>query len=125
ALARREGLRPADLRSRRWFGRKGSRMSSAEVSDLIRVPAVDGERWRAVAPAGVLLLVRVEYTEGDPETYMMPFTVEPAEAGEAGSLAPLLATLATDGGDLRLVDAMGLPEFGRALLRTIAYRRRL
>ena len=58
----REAL-PAWLLGRRWFGAKARRMRSAAIADVIRVP--DPSATGAAPPAGYLVLVRAEFTEGD------------------------------------------------------------
>jgi len=54
------------IRQRRWFGGKARQTRSAEIQDVIAVPYD-----MAVAH---LILVSVEYSEGEPETYLVPIT---------------------------------------------------
>jgi maltose alpha-D-glucosyltransferase/alpha-amylase len=116
---------PAYLRGRRWFGGKARRITSAEVTDAIPLPAAtkpsDSE------PIAFLTLLRVEYTEGDPETYALPLTaVGLARGKELLDYHPgaVVAMLRTGEGDRVLVDAVWEASFGKALLATIARRKR-
>jgi len=80
----------------------------------------------------VILLLEIAFTEGDPETYLVPMAFETgAVADELRRRSPraVLAELsvARDGQLERgiLVDAVEVPEVARALLQTIGRRRRL
>ncbi len=116
---------PAFLRGRRWFGGKARRIRSVDVVEAIPIPAPskpsDGR------PIAILTLLRVEYTEGDPETYALPLAAVGLARGKdlldyhPGSVVALMKT---EEGDRALVDAVWEPEFGRALLAAIARRRR-
>ena len=59
-----ERILPAYLGKRRWFGGKARRMKGARILEAI--PLSDGTSHLH------LLLVQVDYTEGDPEVYSMP-----------------------------------------------------
>ncbi|MFL5797361.1 MAG: maltose alpha-D-glucosyltransferase [Actinomycetota bacterium] len=116
---------PAFLRGRRWFGGKARRIRSVDIVEAIPVAAAskraDGR------PVAFLTLLRVEYTEGDPETYALPLsTVGLIRAKDLVDYHPgaVVALLKTREGDRALVDAVWEPEFGRALLAAIAHRRR-
>ena len=54
------------MRQRRWFGSKARYTRSAEIQDVIAVPYD-----MAVAH---LILAKIEYSEGEPETYLLPIT---------------------------------------------------
>jgi maltose alpha-D-glucosyltransferase/alpha-amylase len=113
---------PAYLQGSRWFGGKARRIKSAQVADAIPLPA--GESMAQ------LLLTRVEYTEGDPETYVLPLAFAAIEhAAHIAERRPevLLARLPDEGdgkGDHVLYDALWDPGFNEALLDAIARRRR-
>jgi maltose alpha-D-glucosyltransferase/alpha-amylase len=66
-----EAILPAYLRSRRWFGGKARQIRTVSIPGTFRFPYHD-----AVAH---LLLATVEYTEGDPETYVLPLAVATGE----------------------------------------------
>ncbi|HYO84616.1 MAG TPA: maltose alpha-D-glucosyltransferase, partial [Bryobacteraceae bacterium] len=67
-----ERLLPEFLQTRRWFGGKARTLQDVEVKDVIEVPGADS--WIA--------MVRADYTEGDPETYVMPVSVAFGDAAE-------------------------------------------
>jgi maltose alpha-D-glucosyltransferase/alpha-amylase len=109
-------------RQRRWFRGKARRIKDTRIRDVI--PAVGCD------DAVVVLVVDVEYTEGDPDAYLVPIATSPA-----GVAARLLDELPAAGlarlrsGDARrdagyLVDATVLPSFPAALLASIGGRRR-
>src|ERR671937_1739182 len=54
------------LPSRRWFAGKTRRIRRAALQEAVRIPGP------ARREAGYLCLVRVEYTEGEPDTYAVP-----------------------------------------------------
>src|SRR5437773_2792575 len=81
-----ETILPGYLRPRRWFGAKARRVRSLHVEDAIPVPAAwsvhgsrDGQgrhsRKDESTPAGYLTLIRVEYSEGDADTYVLPLAL--------------------------------------------------
>jgi maltose alpha-D-glucosyltransferase / alpha-amylase len=57
------------LPSRRWFAGKSRRIRRAAIEEAVRIPG-PGRR-----EAGYLCLARVEYTEGEPETYAVPLVI--------------------------------------------------
>jgi maltose alpha-D-glucosyltransferase/alpha-amylase len=58
-----EELLPAFFKTRRWFGGKARRVKGAEILDAVPVPVSRGTVF--------LMLAQVDYTEGDPDTYVM------------------------------------------------------
>ncbi len=110
---------PAFLRQRRWFVSKARHVQAARIRDevLVRTPdRASGERAYA--------LVRVDFTEGEPEHYALPLGLSPA--GDESRIPPefVIARLTDGGGERRLLhDATCDPEFARALL-TLALRGR-
>ena len=62
-----EGIDRTELAAARWFGAKGREIKSTEIVEQVPIP---GE-GRSAQPLGHLVLVHVEYTEGDPDTYVM------------------------------------------------------
>src|SRR5690606_11842184 len=75
--AKLENILPHYLQGRRWFGGKARIMQTVEITEVIPLPQED--------PLAVLALLRVEYTEGEPETYLLPLQYLPADR-----MAPLL-----------------------------------
>jgi maltose alpha-D-glucosyltransferase / alpha-amylase len=110
------------IRSRRWFRGKARRIKGGSISDAVVVPF--GERRALVT------LFEVDYTEGDPETYLVPLTLlEPLTAAVLLADQPNagVARLRSPGADADaayLVDAALVPDFSAALLGAIADRRR-
>jgi maltose alpha-D-glucosyltransferase/alpha-amylase len=124
-----ERLLPPYVRSRRWFGAKARRIKAVEVVDAIPVPAAGVEsrsRVGETAPVGYLAVLRVEYMQGDPETYLLPLTATSGvRRDELDPRIPFIARLLTTRGEQFLFDALWDPAFARALLDVMARRRRL
>jgi maltose alpha-D-glucosyltransferase/alpha-amylase len=66
-----ENILPQYIQGRRWFGGKARNIQTVEVAEVIPIPQED--------PQAVLALIRVEYTEGESETYLLPLRYIPAE----------------------------------------------
>jgi maltose alpha-D-glucosyltransferase/alpha-amylase len=119
---RLESLLPSILRSRRWFGAKDRRIQSASIVARATVP-MTGPTERAE-----LLVVQVEYLEGERERYLLPVTyLEGARADALSQDHPeaILAMLTLRAGmSGLLVDAHYEAAFGKALVDFIANRRR-
>ena len=64
-----ESTLPQYLRQKRWFGGKARPMQSVQIADSIQVQVANG------GPEAHLLLVRVSYREGEPETYLLTLAV--------------------------------------------------
>jgi maltose alpha-D-glucosyltransferase/alpha-amylase len=121
-----EAVLPGYLKARRWFGGKARRLKSARLLEAIPVP-LDGTD-------AYITLVQVDYTEGDPDLYVLPLT---AAFGEAAARMrdsfphPLLAELrrrrsARDPGEPGvLYDALYEKPFSALLLELIFRHRRL
>ncbi|HEX6230298.1 MAG TPA: maltose alpha-D-glucosyltransferase [Actinomycetota bacterium] len=120
-----EEVLPGYLRGRRWFGGKARRIRSVELVDAIPV-APDGGRRTGVRTPGYLCLVRVEYAEGDPETYVLPLACatvdETAEVLEQRADS-VVARLQMREGERALHDALASPAFNDALVDAIGRRR--
>ena len=111
------------LRGRRWFGSKSRRIQQATIVERTTMPL------QANTTRAELLVVLVEYLDGEPERYLLPVTYlegPPAEAlaqdHPEGVLAILTSSTAGSAG--LLVDAHYEPAFGRALVEFVANRRR-
>jgi maltose alpha-D-glucosyltransferase/alpha-amylase len=73
----RSGLEPAlpvFLRQRRWFAGKARDLEAVEIADAISVPGT--------SPSIYITLVRVVYSEGDPDLYMLPLSFIDTPAAE-------------------------------------------
>jgi maltose alpha-D-glucosyltransferase / alpha-amylase len=114
-----EELLPAYLDARGWTS---AAVSGAKVVEAIRLPRADGHAPEA--PPLVLAVVRVDYSEGEPETFVLPLFVVPTGTALPAGTAPgtILAQLQfvgpqADPGAL-LVEASG-EAAGRVLLDAV------
>jgi maltose alpha-D-glucosyltransferase/alpha-amylase len=118
ARAAIERLLPGLLRSRRWFRGKARRIRMAEFIERIDVPQVDAS----------IILVRVEYSEGDPEIYVLPVMLAIGEKAAAVQAkmpeAVVLRLHSADGREGLVYGALWEKAFSSALLEAIARRRR-
>jgi maltose alpha-D-glucosyltransferase/alpha-amylase len=119
--ARTSELLSTWAKDRRWFRGKARRIRSADVRDTIELPIADTR--------AVVAVLDVRFTDGDPETYLVPIA-----ALSPGDAAPILADTPQAAiarfGDAEaptaiLVDGMRVPAVCEALLDLIARRRRL
>jgi maltose alpha-D-glucosyltransferase / alpha-amylase len=116
-----ETILPDYLYARRWFGGKARIMQFVEITEVIPVPQE--------TPIAVLALLHVEYTEGEPENYLLPLRYLPADR-----MAPMVDTPAAiarvrvkmKNGDQEglLIDAMWDREFQKILAQSISRNRR-
>jgi maltose alpha-D-glucosyltransferase/alpha-amylase len=108
------------LPTRRWFGGKSRQIKATEIADVIPV----GDE-----PANAcLLLVRVEYTEGDPESYIVTVAYQTGQrAAELLRTMPegVRARLFVDEEEGIVYGGVRDLEFCSELLDVIAKRRRL
>ncbi|CAN5381044.1 maltose alpha-D-glucosyltransferase [soil metagenome] len=110
---------PAYLRSRRWFGGKARRIKDVKIVETIPLQA--GDFIARIA------MLQVDYTDGDPETYVLPLTFATGEQAlhveEWLPHAALARMKVRDGEEGILYDAVWETAFGSALLDMIARRR--
>ncbi|HJT86910.1 MAG TPA: maltose alpha-D-glucosyltransferase [Bryobacteraceae bacterium] len=105
-------LMPAYLYPRRWFHGKARRIRQTEIFDSIPLPQSRTH----------LSLVRVEYTEGDPETYTLPLSLG---IGEPPDGRFILARLqAADGSAAILQSALRDREFADEVMAAMVRRRK-
>jgi maltose alpha-D-glucosyltransferase/alpha-amylase len=118
ARAAIERMLPGLLRGRRWFRSKARRMRQVEIIERIEVPQVDAS----------ILLARVEYSEGDPEIYVLPVMLAIGEKAAAVHAqmphAVVLRLHSADGREGVVYGALWDKSFNSALLEAIARRRR-
>ena len=83
---------PAYVPGCRWFGGKARNPQRFVVEDILRFSAEE--------TSARLLLVRVEYGSGEPETYLLPVLVGPREGADE------LTVIATFSDGEALLDAL-------------------
>jgi maltose alpha-D-glucosyltransferase / alpha-amylase len=112
-------LLPAFLATRRWYRAKSRTIRAISVADVVGVPDSDS----------YLVIARIDYTEGDPEDYVLPVSVargEEAVRAEADFPDTVVARLrALDGSEGILYGALWNRRFCDAILSAIARTRRL
>jgi maltose alpha-D-glucosyltransferase/alpha-amylase len=108
---------PEYLRRRRWFGGKARRIKSVRFADAAPVDGAGHPWWT---------LIRVEYVDGDPETYSLPLSFAAGARADAIRRDTPQAVLAEvrGGSEGVLFDAVYDPVFAEALLSGIERRRR-
>ncbi|MDH5699300.1 MAG: maltose alpha-D-glucosyltransferase [Nitrospirota bacterium] len=116
-----ENILPYYLQGRRWFGGKARIMQLVEITEVISVPQE--------APLAVLALIRVEYTEGEPETYLLPLRYIPADHMAAfvdspAAIARVRVKMKDGEQEGLLIDAMWDRDFQKLLLDSISRNRR-
>jgi maltose alpha-D-glucosyltransferase/alpha-amylase len=105
------GMLPAFLRARRWFRGRTQTIRTAELAEMVPFPQSQS----------YLGLVRVEYSDADPEFYTLPFSVA---AGEPVSEFILAKLRAQDGTTGMIYSALRNRAFADELLTAILRRRR-
>jgi maltose alpha-D-glucosyltransferase/alpha-amylase len=109
---------PAFVRTRRWFQGKDRTIRSTSIVDSVEIPGTTSQ----------ILFAEIGYTEGDPETYVLPVAVAEGDAAEQIVSKPTdIAGLKLSGPDASkgiLYSAVSDPKFCDALLGAIARRRR-
>ena len=118
-----ESLLPGYLPHCRWFRAKARSIAGVQITDM--VPMSEGP----AAPR--LALLNVEYSNAEPETYLLPLAIATgARARDVRSqwpqqvLAEVTGSMRNGDGDGVLYDAVVDPEFLSSLLDMIASRRR-
>jgi maltose alpha-D-glucosyltransferase/alpha-amylase len=105
-------LLPEFLRSRRWFRAKARTISEVIVEDVVPFSALNH-----------LLVLKVSYTEGESDTYLLPLslTANTDDAVlDALGLEPLALLRSKEGQGRMLYSAFANPVFRSALLSAIA-----
>ena len=106
------GMLPAFLRGRRWFRSRNRSIRLAEIDEVLPFPK----------SRSYLLLVRVEYTDGEPEIYTLPLALATGEVPQPEFIMARLQ--ASDGSRGVLYSALRNREFCDELLTAILKRRR-
>jgi maltose alpha-D-glucosyltransferase/alpha-amylase len=104
----------AYVRSRRWFSGKARTITALQVTEAVALPN----------DAGQLTFLRIDYADGEPETYLLPLAIMQARrAQEQETRIPTLIARLRDG--YLLYEPVTDAKFTAALLDTIARRRTL
>ncbi len=108
------------IRRSRWFGSKSRRIRIVNIQEVVPLSAAEVDAY--------LIILRVEYTEGEAESYLIPLAFATGErATQLSSESPkqLIANLEQRGGGSQMIaiDAVALPAFRAALLDAIGRRR--
>jgi maltose alpha-D-glucosyltransferase/alpha-amylase len=112
-----EAVLPGYLPTRRWFGSKARRVKSAQVAEAVPVDR-NGD-----TPL-VLTVLNVEFSEGDPERYLLPIAGMHIEPGAEIRELSAIARLTTPDGEWVLFDGVFDRDAALALLEAVARRRR-
>lgn len=111
------------IRKCRWFGGKSRRMRGVEIKDVVPIP--NGGH------TANLTFLEVSYTEGEPETYVIPLAVTSGEEAEKiivespSFVVTRLSIPDADGIEERILyDAMASESFNNALLQAMGSRRK-
>ncbi|MEX2503959.1 MAG: putative maltokinase, partial [Egicoccus sp.] len=126
---RLEAILPAVLQRQRWFGGKARTVQAARIEDVAPV-ARNGSGAKKDDAELYLLVVRIEYADGEPERYVVPVAfAEGEEAGRLLAVAPTSVLATVRGRGQRgqsgvLYDALYDEHAGHLLLDTIARQRK-
>jgi maltose alpha-D-glucosyltransferase / alpha-amylase len=115
-----EAILPRFLEPRRWFAGKARHIQSVGILDAIAVPQT--------SPLDYIVLIKVVYTEGTPDIYVVPLAFVPdQEAGEIAEKLPtaVVARLRCQQEEGFLYEALAGKSLAGALLEAIAHRRQL
>ena len=109
----------SDISHRRWFRAKARTIRDSELVDLLDVPGTGAK----------MAFLRLEYTQGDPEFYVIPLAVATgvdADRIESETPEAVVALVHTVGeeGDAVLYDAIRDEGFARSLLRLVGSSRK-
>ena len=118
-----EAILPRYLRSKRWFGGKARPIQSVQITESIQVQVANGR------PEAHLLLVRVTYLEGEPDTYLLTLAVAGGEEAQRINREMPNSVIATvrvgeRNGHSVLYDATQDKKFAASLLESIGRRKR-
>ncbi|HEV2687311.1 MAG TPA: maltose alpha-D-glucosyltransferase [Bryobacteraceae bacterium] len=109
---------PEFLKTRRWFLGKDRTIRTIDVLDMLTIADTSSQ----------ILLAQIGYSEGDPETYVLPGSVAVGEGADRVrsklSDVAVMRLKGPDGSDGVLYSAVWNPAFADALLGAIARRRR-
>ncbi|HKV53727.1 MAG TPA: maltose alpha-D-glucosyltransferase [Candidatus Binataceae bacterium] len=119
---RLEAVLPEYLPNCRWFRSKARNVKAARIGDVMPMAEQGGS---------YLSLVDVEYTDGEPETYIVPLAItENHESNHHripgnAAIAHMAPRPHTNGHGMVVYDATGDPEFEASILDVIERKKRL
>jgi maltose alpha-D-glucosyltransferase/alpha-amylase len=114
-----EEVLPGHLRRRRWFRPNNRVIRAVRLDEAAQVPGTEPVCWLAG--------VRVEYLNGDAESYLLPLAFAPEEsAGRLLESSPQVGVARLRGAARGvLYDAQGEPSLGAELLRLLSESKRI
>jgi len=101
-----EMVLPAWLEGRRWFPGRAREISQVRIQDIV---PLDSLRFA---------MVEVEFSQGEPEQYVLPLAMQPDDK-PAAAQAVIALLRRTDGSQIHLVDALSDAAASTALLEAI------
>ena len=107
-----ETFLPRFISTQRWFGAKSRTIRNVSILDALPLGA----------PEAAVLLLLIDYTEGESDTYTLPIASvagQQAETVTADSPEAIIAPMGAAGAHSLLVDATVLPTVREAILNTI------
>ncbi|HET8656637.1 MAG TPA: maltose alpha-D-glucosyltransferase [Longimicrobiaceae bacterium] len=90
-------ISPEWLQAQRWFRAKAREIAGLALEDHAIIAPERGPRW-------ILALVRVQYTDGGHDSYVLPLSVRPPM--ERGVVAEPILTVALESGEVHLYEAL-------------------
>ncbi len=94
----------------RWFGAKSKHIKNVHITDSLVLDATNA----------AVIVVEVQYAEGEADTYTLPLAVRPVEAGTEYPANVVIAKLFDPGFEGVLLDGLVLPEVRDIFLQGIA-----
>src|SRR5439155_3221885 len=112
----REALSTAILRyvrSRRWFGAKARTVSALRIDERVPISR----------DSGFIVVLEIEYTDGEPDRYLLPVAMAQARRADEPERTTTLIARLRDG--CLLYEPVADERFGNALLDIVGRRKRL
>src|SRR5438445_4063195 len=101
------------VRSRRWFGAKTKTVNAIRIEETIPI----------ARDAGSLVILELEYADGEPDRYLLPLAITQARRADEPERTTTLIARMKDG--CLLYEPVADEKFGNALLDIIGRRKRL
>ena len=101
------------VRSRRWFGAKTKTVHAVRIEEAIPI----------ARDAGSLVILELEYADGEPDRYLLPLAITQARRADEPERTTTLIARMKDG--CLLYEPVADEKFGNALLEIIGRRKRL